>query len=113
MIFVIESYFLKSEYTPQALTVLQELDDLLGPNAHANPGHTGHAHFLQDASDPTQVRLVYAWGDQGSFADLARSEEPLLVNFLEKYCCAPRLIQVHRELPVEVDHHEDGENTNR
>jgi heme-degrading monooxygenase HmoA len=106
MIFVIESYSLKPQYVPQALTVFQKLDDLLGPNAHSNPGHVGHAHFLQDQSDRTQIRLVYEWRDQDSFSELTRSEEPLLSDFLKKYCRAPRLIQVHRELPVEVGDHE-------
>ena len=107
MITVIESYFLKSEYAPHALRVLQELDDLLGPNAHANPGHTGHAQFLQDTADSTQVRLVYQWRDAGSFAELLCTEEALLPKFIAKYCSRPRVIQVHDELPVEVDDDDD------
>ena len=106
MINIIESYSLKSDFAPQALTILQELDDLLGPNAHANRGHMGHARFLQDATDPTQVRLVYRWRDIESFTELVRAEEVLLSDFLQKYCVGPRLIQIHNELPVEADHDE-------
>lgn len=107
MITIIESYCLKPAYAPQALSVLQELDDLLGPNAHANSGHAGHARFLQDASDPAQVRLLYEWSDRESFAELQRSEEALLADFLVKYCAGPRVVQVHDELAVEVEHDDD------
>ena len=107
MITIIESYLLKPGYAPQALSVLQELDNLLGPNAHANSGHAGHARFLQDASDPAQVRLVYEWRDRESFAELLRSEEALLPDFLAKYCAGPRVVQVHDELAVEVEHDDD------
>jgi len=107
MITVVESYRLKPAYAPHALQVLQELDDLLGPNAHTNAGHVGHARFLQDASEPAQVCLVYQWRDHKSFMDLVRNEEKLLGDFIAKYCSGPRSIQIHNELPVEVDHDED------
>ena len=107
MITIIESYFLKPDYAEQALRVLQELDNLLGPNAHTNRGHADHAHFLQDAADPTQVRLVYQWRDPESFGELVSSEAALLPEFIGKYCSAPRVIQVHEELAVEVDHDEN------
>ena len=107
MITIIETYILKPAFAPQALEVFQQLDNLLGPNAHANPGHAGHAHFLQDAAEPTQVRIVYRWRDPESFGELVHSEEPLLADFIGKYCAGPRVIQVHEELAVEVDDHDD------
>jgi hypothetical protein len=104
VITIIESYFLKPGYAAHALSVLQELDNLLGPNAHANSGHAGHARFLQDASEPSHVRLVYEWRDRESFAELLHTEEALLPDFLAKYCAGLRVVQIHDELAVEVEH---------
>ena len=102
MITIIESYSLKPEHVHGALEVLQELDCLLGPNAHRNRGHVGHAIFLQDEVNPTEVCLVYDWRDRESFEELLVSEEPLLGNFQSKYCSRPRIVRVFKSIAVET-----------
>lgn len=104
MITVIETWYLKDDFTDQALQIMQEMDDLVGPNAHEDPGWHGHAQFFQRADDVSQVFIVYPWRSREMHERLSRAEEPLLAAFTDKYCQRPRTFEYVTELPVEVEH---------
>jgi hypothetical protein len=101
---VIETWFLKKEFTDRVIPVMQELDDIVGPNAHADPGWCGHADFYQYDDEPTQVIMVYPWRSREVHLQLCAVEEPMLEDFTGKYCERPRRVEYLTELPVEVDH---------
>jgi len=107
LITVMETWFFKSELADRALELMQEEDELVGPNAHDHPGWSGHADFYQRADDPSQVVIVYPWLNRESHADLTAKEEPLLSEFVAKYCRRPRVFEFFTELPVEVEHDHD------
>ncbi len=108
MIWVIELWHLKPS-AGDALHVVQEMDDLLGPNAHGHPGWCGHARFFQSRSDRSLVTVLYPWRSKELHEDLVRSEEPVLESFYDRYCARRRDIHYHDELDVEVEHdHEPG-----
>ena len=104
MIKVSETWRLKPEFAQLAIEIMQEMDDLVGPNAHGDPGWSGHAKFLQSAADPAKVLVVYRWRSREEHERLAASERPLLAAFQDKYCAAPREIQYYTEIPVDADH---------
>lgn len=108
MIQVCEQFFLRGDLEEDATRVMQILDDLLGPGAHAHPGWCGHATFLQSAERPGEVLMLYPWRDRESHEDLRAREEPLLEDFYARYCAAPRRVGLYRLLKVEVEHDEDG-----
>ncbi|SFJ86716.1 hypothetical protein [Thermoflavimicrobium dichotomicum] len=112
MIIVMETWYLKSEFEGQALELMQQMDDLLGPDAHEHPGWTGHASFYQSAEKPNEVIMVYPWKSRELHEDLVVQEEPKLVEFVQKYCEKPRVIQYFNELPVEVEHDHDHHHHN-
>lgn len=107
MITVIETWFFKQELADQALSLMQQQDDLVGENAHNHPGWSGHAHFYQRHDDRTQVLIVYPWRDLAAHKDLCVSEEPLTREFIATKCTKPPHIEYLTELPVEVEHDHD------
>lgn len=107
MIIVMETWYLKSEFQGQALELMQQMDDLLGPDAHDHPGWNGHASFYQSTENPNQITMVYPWKSRALHENLASKEESMLVEFVQTYCEKPRLIQYFNELPVEVEHDHD------
>lgn len=104
MISVLETWYLRPDTASDVLAVMQAMDDLLGPNAHAHPGWCGHARFFRAAGDPCVALMLYPWRSVQLHEDLIRSEEPMLADFYGRYCARPRLIQYYEELAVEVEH---------
>jgi 3-oxoacyl-[acyl-carrier protein] reductase len=104
MVTVIETWFLKSEFADRALPLMQDMDDLVGPNAHDDPGWSGHALFYQRDADPNQVIMMYPWGGVDAHKALCASEKALLKDFTAKYCERERTVEYLTELPVDVDH---------
>jgi 3-oxoacyl-[acyl-carrier protein] reductase len=106
MVAVIEKWFFKPEFRPQALELMQRMDELVGPPAHQDPGWCGHARFFRGEGTEAPVLMIYDWRSRESHQQLTLREDPLLKDFIREYCCAPRAISYHEELPVEVDHDE-------
>jgi 3-oxoacyl-[acyl-carrier protein] reductase len=104
MVTVIETWFLTSEFADQALKIMQDMDDLVGHNAHDDPGWCGHAHFYQRDANPNQVIMMYSWRSIDKHKALCLSEKPMLQDFMAKYCERERTIEYLTELPVDVDH---------
>lgn len=107
MISVMETWYLKPEHTDKALELMQQMDDLVGPQAHDHPGWCGHAHFYQDSDNPSRVIMMYPWKSRELHNDISDKEKNLLQDFMQQYCSRPREIQHFDELEVEVegDHH--------
>jgi hypothetical protein len=108
MITVVETWRLRPEYQRDAMRIMQEMDDLVGPNAHENTGWCGHARFFQSESEPAVVLMIYPWQSRESHASLVAQEEPLLRGFFEKHCAGPREISYYSELAVDVEAHHDA-----
>ena len=105
MITVLEIWYLKPELAERAPALMQEMDDLVGPAAHAHPGWCGHARFYQRRlPHHGEVVMLYPWRSRELHEELQAREEPVLVAFTEKYCAAPRTIEYLDEIPVEVEH---------
>jgi hypothetical protein len=107
VISVMELWYLKPGTEAEALGVMQEMDDLVGPGAHDHPGWCGHAHFFQSHAERGTVLMLYPWRSKELHEDLRRREEPLLADFYDRYCARPRDIQYWDELEVEVEHDHD------
>jgi hypothetical protein len=107
MITVVETWQLKPEVADDALRLMQEMDDLVGPNAHAHSGWCGHARFLRGHDDSARVVMLYPWRSKELHEDLLRTEESMLADFQRAYCARPREIRYYDELDVEVEH-DDG-----
>ncbi|MEO3780393.1 hypothetical protein ABGB16_26980 [Micromonospora sp. B11E3] len=109
MIWVLERW----HFTPDAGDVtaaMQEMDDLLGPAAHAHPGWCGHARFFSALDDPRRGVMLYPWRSRELHEDLVRDEEPRLAEFYRRYCARPRDISYYAEVAVDVDgHHDEAE----
>jgi 3-oxoacyl-[acyl-carrier protein] reductase len=103
MIVVHEIWELRPEFTGSATRILQEMDDLLGSNAHEHPGWSGHATFYQNAARPAEVILSYPWASIESHRDLSESEENILSGFTGKYFTGERRIEYYETLAVEVE----------
>jgi len=88
---------------PDATAAMQEMDDLLGANAHRHPGWCGHARFFSRLDDAGVGMMLYPWRSRELHDDLAASEEPLLQDFYRRWCVAPREIHHYEELAVDVD----------
>ncbi|MDT8912381.1 hypothetical protein [Amycolatopsis sp. PS_44_ISF1] len=99
---VIEHWRLKREFTGEAFSLMQKMDDLLEDNAHDSPGWAGHARFFQLGGDPSRVMMIYAWDNREDHERLLSSEEPLLTDFVAQYCAADREVEYAEELPVDV-----------
>ena len=108
MIQVCERFFLKDGLEGEATRVMQVLDDLLGPAAHAHLGWCGHATFLQSIERPCEILMLYPWRSEELHANLRSREELLLKDFYEQYCTTPRHITFYRLMDVEVEHEHDG-----
>lgn len=110
MISVVEVWRLKPGLEGDALALMQEMDDLLGGNAHRHPGWCGHARFFQSQQDPTTVMMLYPWRSRELHEDLMRTEEELLAPFYERCCTARREVHYYDELDVEVEgDHDHGD----
>jgi 3-oxoacyl-[acyl-carrier protein] reductase len=108
MIWVLELWHFKPDID-DITRVMQEMDDLLGPSAHANEGWCGHARFFARLDHPGQGMMLYPWRSAELHERLAREEEPKLAPFYQKYCTRAREIFRYDELPVDVDGHDhDG-----
>lgn len=109
MVMVKETWYLRDEFTDRALELMQEMDDLTGPNAHADPGWAGHARFFQSSADPALVIMIYPWRSLADHDRLRAAEKRLLADFHTKYCTRERDIEYLEELPVDVeDEHGHG-----
>jgi hypothetical protein len=104
MIIVMETWSLRPEFADQALELMQKMDDLVGPNAHADAGWSGHARFYRDHDDPARVLMSDPWRSVDEHRALSDSEETLLADFQDAYCASPRKVKYFDELPVDVDH---------
>ena len=114
MITVTEVWRLKPGLDGRALELMQEMDDLVGPDAHRHRGWRGHARFLQNVDRPSEVVMEYLWQSVESHADLRRREDVLLRDFYATYCASPREIRYYDELEVEVEHdHDDHQHGDR
>jgi hypothetical protein len=103
MIFAVEKWFLRPEHLPDAVRIMQEMDDFVGPNAHAHPGWVAHARYFQAHADPAQVMLVYPWASVELHRDLLAQEVPLIAEFEPRYFIRPREVTYLHELAVWVE----------
>jgi hypothetical protein len=103
MITVLEFWHLKPGLEKDALALMQQMDDMLGPNAHVHPGWCGHARFFQKSELPGEVIMMYPWRSRELHEDLCVQERPVLQGFYEQYCTAPRDIHYFEELMVDVE----------
>jgi hypothetical protein len=106
MITVMEVWQLQARFSGQALELMQEMDDMLGPPAHAHPGWCGHARFYQSVADPSRVVMIYPWSSREHHETLVAREEAPLRDFVARYCAARREIHYYNELPVDVERNE-------
>ena len=103
MIFAVETWYLRPEYVGDVLRIMQEMDDYVGPNAHAHPGWRAHARYFQEHADPTTVMLVYPWASVEAHADLLAQEVALIAEFEPRYFSRPRRVSYLTELAVWVE----------
>lgn len=103
MVTVIEGWQLRQEYVAQALELMQEMDDIVGPAAHVDPGWREHGRFYQCEDQPADIWMMYRWGSRADHEEFIKREELLLGDFYEKYCARPRTITYFTELPVDVE----------
>ncbi len=104
MVFVMEVWHFKPGLQDKALELMQNMDNMVGPPAHEHPGWCGHASFYQSVACPTDVVMLYPWRNHELHKDILVQEDPLLSDFYDAYCRAPREIHYYTELPVEVEH---------
>ncbi len=102
MITVREIWQLKAQFTGSARKIMQEMDDLVGPGAHGDPGWVGHAVFLQNIDRPAEIIIQYPWASRESHGLLVSSEQEILKAFTEKYCSEDRRIEYFEALDVDV-----------
>lgn len=105
MVTVIEKWFLRPDVADRGLEIMQEMDDLVGPSAHEDPGWSGHAHFYRSQAAPTEFLMIYPWRSVEEHRRLRAREESLLTDFYERHCSTKRDISYHDELDVDHDHH--------
>jgi 3-oxoacyl-[acyl-carrier protein] reductase len=101
---VLETWHLRPELSDRAIELMQTMDDLVGPAAHADAGWCGHASFWQSHADPATVHMVYPWRTVAEHRTLAAAEQSLLADFHRAHCTRAREISYFTELPVDVDH---------
>lgn len=104
MIWVVEDWHFRPEVAADVTAAMQELDDLLGPGAHAHPGWCGHARFFAEDGDASRGLMLYPWRSRNSHRDLVAREEPRLAGFYDRYCVGGRRIRYYDELAVDVGH---------
>lgn len=100
---VIETWRLKEEYADRVLELMQEMDDIVGPGAHGDPGWCEHGRFYQLQERPAEVWMMYPWRSREEHEEFIRKEELLLTDFYARYCTGPRGIVYFTELPVDVE----------
>jgi hypothetical protein len=100
---VIETWQLKEEYAERVLELMQEMDDIVGPGAHVDPGWCEHGRFYQLQESSTEVWMMYTWRSRDKHEEFIQKEDLLLANFYAQYCTAPRAITYLTELPVDVE----------
>lgn len=109
---VTETWRLKPEFADRALELMQVMDDIVGPGAHADPGWCQHGRFFQSHADPAEIWMMYAWRSRPEHEVFIAKEELILTDFYARYCTGPRTISYFTELPVDVeatvDHAADG-----
>jgi hypothetical protein len=103
MIVAVERWFLRPEFLADAVRIMQEMDDFVGPNAHAHPGWVAHAKYYQAHADPLQVMLVYPWASVELHRDLLAQEVPLIAEFESRYFSKGREVFYLNELDVWVE----------
>jgi hypothetical protein len=103
MVIVREAWKLRPEYASDAAKIMQEMDDLVGPGAHAHSGWSGHAEFHQNINRPTDVTITYQWASAESHRTLVQAEIPVIAEFTTKYCSEQRQIEYYEILAVDVD----------
>jgi hypothetical protein len=106
VITVMETWFLRSEFVATAATVMQEMDDLVGPHAHGESDWCGHASFYQHIEQPDEVVVIYPWRSRHTHEALVEYEAPRLAAFMAQYCRSPRQIGYLSMLPVDVEEHD-------
>lgn len=100
---VIETWTLREEFTGRALELMQEMDDIVGPGAHGDPGWCEHGRFYQLHERRNEIWMMYTWRSRAEHETFIKQEELLLGDFYEKYCEGPRGIVYFSELPVDVE----------
>ena len=103
MILVREVFTFKPEFASAAQDLMQEMDDLVGPGAHAHPGWRGHAKFYQNVDQSAETILVYPWVSKESHRTLVDDEAEILAEFTDRYCARPRQIDYYSLLSVDVE----------
>lgn len=98
MVFVMEVWYFKPGLEENLEKLMQEMDEIVGPIAHADPGWREHAHFYQSHFCPSMAIMLYHWGSIEQHKELMLKEEPLLKEFYEKHCTRSREIQYFNEL---------------
>lgn len=102
-IIVIEVWYLRSEVANDGLTVMQEMDRLLGSSTHGHAGWCGHASFYQRNDRPSEIIIIYPWRSRALHTQLMAAEEPLLQEFQKKFCTSHREVHYYTRLLVEVE----------
>jgi hypothetical protein len=100
---VIETWRLRPECAGRALELMQEMDDIVGPDAHVDPGWCEHGRFYQLQEKRSEIWMMYSWRSRAEHEVFIANEERLLGEFYEKYCDGPRDITYFTELPVDVE----------
>jgi 3-oxoacyl-[acyl-carrier protein] reductase len=77
VIWVLERWCFRPD-VPDVTAAMQEMDDLLGPAAHAHPGWSGHARFFARLDDASEAVMLYPWRSAELHEDLVAEEEPKL-----------------------------------
>jgi hypothetical protein len=100
---VVETWRLKEECVERALEIMQEMDDVVGPAAHVDPGWREHGRFFQNHADPAEIHMLYTWRSRPEHEVFIRDEETRLADIYAKYCAGPRRISYFTELSVDVE----------
>src|SRR5215813_14616181 len=92
---IIERVPLKPAFaTPEgALKAGNAYDHITHQNAHAQPGHVGHATFFFESGptdDTGYLVLIYPWRGRSGVVELLRTEEPILIDWMAFYAAGPR-----------------------
>jgi hypothetical protein len=103
LVSVVETWQLRPEFADRALELMQQMDDLVGPGAHTDPGWCQHGRFFQDQADPATIHMWYTWHSRPEHETFIRDEELILADFYRDYCTGPRRIRYFTELPVDVE----------
>ena len=84
---VIETWQLKEKYAERVLELMQEMEDIIGPGAHVDPGWCDHGRFYQLQESSNEAWKRYTWRSRDKRAQC---------------CTGPRAITYFTELTVDV-----------